>query len=171
MIEYNPNIRKVTAFAPATCANVAVGFDILGFPFKELGDQVTLERHDFPGIRVKILGDINALPLDPNKNVASAVIQRFCHDHQLDCHFTVSIQKGIPIGSGMGGSAASAVAALTALNDFLSIPLDREQWVNYAAYGEEIESNADLAADCILTIYSAYVSAEKTGLEVPIKTL
>jgi predicted dehydrogenase len=46
-----------------------------------------------------------------------------------------------------------------------------EAFYRTAAYGEPIESDSHLAADCISTIYSAYVSAEKTGTEVPIKVL
>ena len=37
-------INSVKAFAPATCANVAVGFDILGFAIDAVGDYVTLTK-------------------------------------------------------------------------------------------------------------------------------
>jgi len=53
---------------------------------------------------------------------------------------------------------------------FTGYPQEMEAFYRTVAYGEPVESNSSLAADCISTIYSAYVSAEKTGTEVPIKT-
>lgn len=53
---------------------------------------------------------------------------------------------------------------------FTGYPQEIEAFYRTIAYGEPVESNSRLAADCISTIYSAYVSAEKTGAEVPIKT-
>jgi homoserine kinase len=41
---------KATAFAPASAANVAIGFDILGFSVDVLGDKVTVGRTDKPGV-------------------------------------------------------------------------------------------------------------------------
>jgi len=52
---------------------------------------------------------------------------------------------------------------------FTGYPQEIEAFYRTVAYGEPVESNSRLAADCISTIYSAYVSAEKMGAEVPIK--
>jgi len=53
---------------------------------------------------------------------------------------------------------------------FAGYPQEMEAFYRTVAYGEPVQSNSSLAADCISTIYSAYVSAEKLGAEVPIKT-
>jgi len=53
---------------------------------------------------------------------------------------------------------------------FTGYPQEIEAFYRSAAYGEPVQSNSRLAADCISTIYSAYVSAEKAGAEVPVKT-
>lgn len=53
---------------------------------------------------------------------------------------------------------------------FTGYPQEIEAFYRTIAYGDKLESNSNLAADCISTIYSAYVSAEKAGAEVPIKT-
>ncbi len=52
---------------------------------------------------------------------------------------------------------------------FTGYPQEIEAFYRTVAYDEPVESSSGLAADCISTIYSAYVSAEKAGAEVPIK--
>lgn len=153
MLEYKPHIKSVTAFAPATCANVAVGFDLLGFPLENIGDTVTLTIHEKEEMRVEVSGPMQSLPLSPDKNIASSVVKNFCHDYHLTSHFTVSIKKGIPIGSGMGGSAASAVAALVALNAFLKQPVSIDTLASYTIEGEAMVSGSkhgDNVVPCLL---------------------
>jgi len=53
---------------------------------------------------------------------------------------------------------------------FTGYPQEIDAFYRTIAYDEPVESNSNLAADCISTIYSGYVSAEKMGAEVPIKT-
>jgi len=53
---------------------------------------------------------------------------------------------------------------------FTGYPQEMEAFYRTIAYGDTLESTSNLAADCISTIYSAYISAEKTGTEVPIQT-
>lgn len=153
MHEFNPEIKSATAFAPATCANVAVGFDLLGFPIATLGDQVTLTHTEHPGIYIESIESASTLPLDPDKNIASAVIKKFCHAHQLPMHFTLTLKKGIPIGSGMGGSAASAVAALVALNSLLKKPAPLESLAKTAIEGEAMVSGSPHADNVVPCLY------------------
>lgn len=51
---------------------------------------------------------------------------------------------------------------------FTGYPQEMEAFYRTIAYGESVETDSNLAADCISTIYSAYVSAEKEGTEVTI---
>lgn len=148
----NTNIHSVTAFAPATCANVAVGFDVLGFAFENIGDHVTLIRRDDNQIIIDSIQSDESLPFDTAKNTASLVIQKLCQDLKLNSGFSIQINKGIPLSSGMGGSAASAVAALVAFNAFLLSPLSTYELAQYALLGEELASgqaHADNIVPCI----------------------
>lgn len=154
-------MKKVTAFAPATVANVAVGFDILGFAFDGIGDEVTLTKKDAPGITItKIsvnpdhlkLSEFSDLPLDPKINTASVGVLQMIEDFALPFGFELSIRKGIPLGSGMGGSAASAVAGVLAASRFLPITLDKETLLRYSLIGEKVatgDAHADNAAPCL----------------------
>lgn len=156
MVSIKPNIHSVTAFAPATCANVAVGFDILGFAFEEIGDYVKLTRRRDNQIVIKSIKSVSAnevLPFDMSKNTASAVIQNVCQELKLETGFSIEIRKGIPLSSGMGGSAASAVAALVAFNAFIDSALSPYELIHYALFGEQIASgqqHADNIVPCIL---------------------
>ena len=53
---------------------------------------------------------------------------------------------------------------------FTGYPQEMEAFYKTIAYGDPTESTSNLAADAISTIYSAYVSAERQGAEVPVKT-
>ena len=150
-------MKRVTVFAPATVANVAVGFDILGFSFDRLGDQVTVERvddfnPDSPISIIEITGVVENLPLSPELNTATVGLLHMRKDLGLDFGFKVSIHKGIPKGSGIGGSAASAVAAVVAANLLLDVPISTERLLKYALEGEFIASesiHADNIAPCL----------------------
>ena len=147
-------MKSATAFAPATIANVAVGFDILGFPIDAVGDKVTVSKIDEAGkVEIeKITGD-SQIPKDATKNTATVGLIKLCKDLKLKHGFRVSIEKGIPIGSGMGGSAASAVGAIVAANALLEKPLSPEKLIAYALEGECVASgskHADNIAPCLL---------------------
>lgn len=146
------NISTITAFAPATSANLGVGFDIMGLALDAVGDKVTLEKRTDGQIVIEKINSVTGLPLEPNKNTASYAASKMCEDLGITCGFSMQIDKGIAMGSGMGGSAASAVAAVVALNGFLQTPVSKEKLVEYALYGEEIASggkHADNVAPCI----------------------
>lgn len=151
----NSNIRTVKAFAPATVANVAIGFDVLGFTFAGVGDYIQLTRRHDDQFIIDTIKTVNAneqLPFDIKQNTASYVIQKACAALNVRGGFNISIEKGIPLSSGMGGSAASAVAALTAFNAFLAKPLSPNELLPFALLGEEIASgqaHADNIAPCI----------------------
>lgn len=152
MTMINPAIHMAQAFAPATCANVAVGFDILGFAFDQLGDTVTLTRRDDQQIIIEDIQATEKLPFNVDHNTASVVIKHLCQQLQLKAGFSIHIKKGIPLSSGLGGSAASAVAALVAFNAFLSSPLSLSELANAALVGETLASgqpHADNIVPCL----------------------
>jgi homoserine kinase len=133
----------VTAFAPATVANVAIGFDILGHTVEAVGDRVRIRRIDSPEVRIlSITGVAGELPVEPERNTAGRAVQAMQQMLKLPYGFELSIDKGIPLSSGMGGSAASAVAAVVGANALLEEPLTRLQLLQYAIQGEIIASGA-----------------------------
>ncbi|MFT3762994.1 MAG: homoserine kinase [Pseudoxanthomonas sp.] len=129
------------AFAPASVGNVGVGFDILGHVIEGVGDTVTVRRIDAADVRIAaIRGVAVELPLDAPSNTAGAALIALREALALPFGFEVEIDKGIPLGSGMGGSAASCVAALVAANELLDAPLPREALYPFALAGEAVAS-------------------------------
>ncbi len=118
--------KSVRAYAPATVANAASGFDVLGFALQKPGDIVICSLRDKPGISIPPLEGVFAgLPTDPKLNTAGVAVQAMLDVHHINPGLKLEIQKGVPIVGGMGSSASSAVAAVVAVNELLglSIPI------------------------------------------------
>ena len=129
------------AFAPASVGNVGVGFDILGHTVAGIGDRARVRRIDAPGVVISaIRGLALELSLDAAENTAGAALIAMHTYLKLDFGFELVLEKGLPLGSGMGGSAASCVAALVAANALLDTPLAREALYPFALAGEAIAS-------------------------------
>lgn len=163
-----------TAFAPAGIGNVAVGFDTLGHSIEAIGDRVTVSRLEEPVVRiVDITGCDSPLPRAPERNTATAGLLVMIEELELPFGFAVSIDKGIPLGSGMGGSAASAVGALVAANALLDEPLGPAGLLHYALVGETVASgsaHADNLAPGLyggLTLVRAMDPADVVRIPVP----
>ena len=133
--------QQASAFSPASVGNVGVGFDILGHVIEGVGDTVTVRRIEATEVHITgIHGATVDLPLDAPGNTAGAALISLREALALPFGFEVEIGKGIPLGSGMGGSAASCVAALVAANALLDAPLTREQLYPHALVGEAVAS-------------------------------
>jgi Homoserine kinase len=136
-----PVIDCAVAFAPACVGNVAVGFDILGHSMAGAGDRAEVRRIDEPVVRIAAIhGNVPGLPLEPPLNTAGAALLALRQARQLDHGFELVLHKGIALGSGMAGSAASCVAALVAANALLETPLPREALYPFALDGEAVAS-------------------------------
>jgi homoserine kinase len=146
-------LNDVTAFAPATVANVGIGFDILGHTVDTVGDRVRLKRIPEPKVIIRsITGVAGELPVIPEQNTAGRAVQAMHEALKLDFGMEMYIEKGIPLGSGMGGSAASAVAAVVAANALLKLPTPRLQLLKFAMEGEIVASGSahiDNIAPCL----------------------
>lgn len=130
-----------TAEAPSSVGNVATGFDILGHTIEGPKDQVRLERTEEGEVRLRsVTGVITDLPHEPARNTALRALEALRIGLRLPFGFEVDIVKGIPLGSGMGGSAASAVAALVAANALLETPLRAADLYPFALEGETAAS-------------------------------
>ena len=136
----NPMHRTARAFAPASVGNIGVGFDLLGHVIDGPRDIATVRLVDEPGVRVDVVrGEvrgIESIPLEAEANTAGRALMALRETLGLAQGFAVELDKGIPLGSGLGGSAASCVAALVAANALLEQPLSREALYPFALEGE-----------------------------------
>ena len=136
-------VRQATAFAPASVANVAIGFDILGFSVDTIGDQATVARVPERGVTIRaISGVAKDLPLVAANNTAGRALMAMSEALSLDFGMELTLAKGIPLSSGLGGSAASAVAAVVAANALLEQSRTPVELLHYAAHGEAVASGS-----------------------------
>jgi len=147
-------ITRAEAFAPATMANLGVGFDVLGLAFAAPGDLVRAERSERPGVTISaIIGDDGKLPLDLEQNTAGVAARSVLRLLNVEETFGVclTIHKGLPRASGLGSSAASAVAAAVAVNALLGEPLTRAELLPACLDGEAVASgyHPDNIAPCL----------------------
>ena len=135
-----------TASSPAGVGNIGVGFDLLGHSIEGPADRVRVRRIAEPVVRTAAItgrvAGIDIIPHDPERNTAGRALLRLREGLRLAHGFEVTIEKGIPIGAGLGGSAASAVAALIAANAILDTPLSRDALYPFAIEGEYASSHS-----------------------------
>ncbi|MFO0416225.1 MAG: homoserine kinase [Pseudomonadota bacterium] len=160
-----PKKRSVTAFAPATVANVGSAFDVLGFAIERPGDTVCATLSDSPGVSIgTISGDHGRLPTDPLLNTASVAVLALIDHLKTTSPNTLNnvgikldIAKALPIGSGLGSSSASSVAALVAVNELLGAPFSKQQLVRFAMEGEKLASGAAHADNVAPALLGGFV--------------
>ena len=132
------------AFAPATISNLSVGFDILGLALDEPGDEVIVNKGKKNGVVIKsIVGAKGLLTKDPLKNTAGfATIELLKHLGEEGFPVEIDLIKKMGIGTGLGSSAASAVAAVLGVNELLGRPLTRRELLPFALAGERCKDNS-----------------------------
>lgn len=151
---YNPGVDSVRAFAPATVSNVGPGFDIFGFALAAPGDEAVVSFHSSPGVVVAAIhGDGGRLPLDPRRNTAGVAVEALRRAVGEGRGLRIELFKNLPLGSGMGSSAASAAAAVFSANELLGRPLSPRELLPFCLEAERAacgSGHADNAAPSLL---------------------
>jgi homoserine kinase len=166
--------QQARAFAPASVGNIGDGFDVLGHSIDGPRDIATVRRIDEPVVRIRaIRGDVpgaDSLPLEAERNTAGQALISLRAKLGLAHGFELELDKGIPLGSGLGGSAASCVAALVAANALLAKPLSRDALYEFALDGESVSSGSrhgDNVAPMLLGGVVMATSTRMIPLSVP----
>jgi len=167
-------MKSVRAYAPATVANVACGFDIFGFALDYPGDEVIARSVPGRGVSLKAVhGDHGRLPSDPGKNTASVAVSAMLRHLKHDGGVELEVHKNMPLASGLGSSAASAAAALVATNSLLGEPLSRRELVPFAMEAERVAcgtAHADNVAPSLLggfVLIRSYDPLDVVSIAVP----
>lgn len=148
--------KSVTAFAPATVANVGCGFDIMGFALKGSGDKVTITSQTEKDNEIISLSGPYAdlIPSERHKNTAGVAVNAYLKaTGKTDVRLSIELEKNLPLGSGLGSSAASAVAAVYAINKLFGDLLTTNELIPFAMEGERIacgSAHADNVAPSLL---------------------
>jgi homoserine kinase len=150
-------MEAVTAFAPATVSNVACGFDVLGFALESPGDEVTA-RFVASGVRIDdIIGDDGRLPRDAARNTAGVAAQALLARLGERRGVALTIRKGLPLASGLGGSAASAVASVVAVDALLGARSPLDVLMACAFEGERVGAGSAHGDNIAPSLYGGFV--------------
>ncbi len=149
---------SIRVFAPATVANVTCGFDILGFAVDQPGDEITLTKTSRREVRIiTITGDGGALPYDAEKNTSGVVVKRFLEEIKSNQGIDIKLDKKMPLGSGLGSSAASSVAAVFAVNELMDRPMSLEALLPISMEGERIACGSAHADNVAPGLFGGFV--------------
>jgi len=150
--------KTATAYAPASSGNVSVGFDLLGMALtrvdgEELGDRVNVEFTQQEQLQ-NSGSHAHVCPEDPEQNLAWQAYRLFRAGLETDDFPAVSMElvKNLPVGSGLGSSACSVVASLTALNRLFDSPYNDEELLRLMGQVEAAASG-DLHYDNVAPSY------------------
>ncbi len=165
--------RSVRAFAPASVSNIACGFDILGFALQSEageppagpGDVVTAaerigDRRAGPCGPVRITaisGDAGRLPRQVERNTAAVAAAALLEAEAPDKAVDLEIEKRMPLESGLGSSAASAVAAVVAVDALLGLDLPPATLLRHALAGEILASGGAHADNLAPALFGGLV--------------
>jgi homoserine kinase len=156
-------MTAVTAFAPATVSNVACGFDVLGFAIDGPGDEVTA-RPAPAGVSIDdITGDAGRLPRQAERNTAGVAAQALLTRLGERRGVVLSIRKGLPLSSGLGGSAASAAAAVMAVDALFGAGSSLDTLIACALEGERLGAGSAHADNIAPSIYGGLVLVRRAS--------
>ena len=151
-------MKSVTVFAPATVANVACGFDIFGFAVNEPGDVAKVTLRENPGVEItRITGDDGKLPRTAEKNTAGFAALRYLETIQSQQGVAIELHKKMPLSSGLGSSAASAVAVLFAINTLFDNRLTKSELLSIALQSEKLACGAAHADNAAPALFGGFL--------------
>ncbi|MGQ9621370.1 MAG: homoserine kinase [Bacteroidales bacterium] len=148
--------KSVTVFAPASVANISCGFDIMGFALEGIGDRVKINiGENFDENTIHLTGRYaDYVPSSRSMNSAGVAINAMLNSLGIvDLKIGITLEKNLPVGSGLGSSASGAAAAVYALNELLDKPLGIKELVQFAMEGERAAcgtAHADNVAPSLL---------------------
>jgi homoserine kinase len=130
--------KKITVYAPASIANMSAGFDVLGVALASPGDFVTVKRIPKGEFLFTVETTLPNIPTSIEKNIAAHVASLMLAELKPDFSIEMILHKMMPIGSGIGSSAASCAAAAFAVNALLPHPLAKKELLPFAVEGERL---------------------------------
>ncbi|MEM3506453.1 MAG: homoserine kinase [Candidatus Bathyarchaeia archaeon] len=150
--------ERVKVIAPSTIANLGPGFDVFGLAVNAFYDEVVVEISSNPSIEIFLDGiDSSIIPKDPSKNTAGLVAMNLLDKIKSQLGLKIFIKKGIPVGKGLGSSAACAVACALALNKLFKLNLSKDELIAIAAEGEKASAGVPHADNVAAATLGGFV--------------
>tara|TARA_Y100000589_G_scaffold294715_1_gene300592 strand:- start:1824 stop:2753 length:930 start_codon:yes stop_codon:yes gene_type:complete len=149
-------MNQLKVFAPATVANVACGFDVLGLALDYPGDEALVTKTDKNDIVITACHNAENLPLTADKNVAGVAVKALLNKLGSNQGFEIELTKGVKPGSGIGSSAASSAASVVAVNELMGNPFAKKELVEFAMEGERCATGVAHADNVAPSIFGGF---------------
>tara|TARA_B100001057_G_scaffold92730_3_gene89057 strand:- start:1081 stop:1989 length:909 start_codon:yes stop_codon:yes gene_type:complete len=138
--------------SPSSVANLSCGYDILGVCLDHVGDEMIITKTNEPGLSITNIKGAK-LSSSVDKNVAGIAAKSYLNKNPSKFGFEIEIIKKVAVGSGLGSSASSAVAAVYGIDYLLERNSKKINLIKYAVDGEKYasgEAHADNIAPTML---------------------
>ena len=151
-------IKQIRVYSPGSIANLGPGFDVFGIAIEGVGDIVVLKKIKELEVQINVQGvGADKIPTDPEKNTSGAILKHILKEYEPSQGFSIEIRKGLPPGTGMGSSGASAAATTVAVNEMLGLNLRQRELVELAALGEGASSGAPHADNVAASLLGGFI--------------
>lgn len=134
-------LEQITVAAPATVANLTVGFDCLGLALERPMERLELRRTRKPGVTLAAIHGAD-LPLEVERNVSGVAARSVLRALDVEWGVELTVHKAVLPGSGIGSSAASAASAAFGVAALAGANLSPEDLLPMALDGEQVASGA-----------------------------
>jgi homoserine kinase len=146
------------AMAPSSTANLGPGFDVFGLGLDLFYDRVSIRKLATKNGKIKIVLDNNTnIPSKVKENSASLSVMKFAQKYKIQDDLEIRITKGVPIGLGLGSSAASSAAAVTAFNELFQCKLKDNDLLDLAAEGEVSSAGVKHYDNVVASLFGGFV--------------
>ena len=157
--------RTVRAEGPSTSANLGPGFDVFGLALDLFYDRVEIELVSEPGQRVSVEGlGHERVSAEVQKNTAGLVAKTVMDAMGREDGLRIKLIKGVPIGKGLGSSAASAACCVRALDEMFGLSLSSRNLVELAAYGELASTGSVHFDNAAAAVLGGFVAVSREPL-------
>lgn len=152
---------QVAVWGPASLSNLGPGFDTLGLCIDGYGDRVEAWRSEVPGVQL-VAGTGTPVPQEASRNTAAVAAAAVLAQVAPGAGVALRLHKGIPLGSGIGGSAASAVAGAWAVNALFGHALGKGDLVEAVLAGEAVASGSRHGDNVLPALFGGLVLTSAT---------
>jgi homoserine kinase len=150
------NFCKATA--PSSTANLGPGFDVFGLGIDLFYDTVSIHKLSTTNGKIRITLYNNAnVPSTVEENTATLAIMKIAQKKKIKNDLDIRITKGVPIGLGLGSSAASSAAAVTAFNELFQCKLTQNDLLDFAAEGEVGSAGVKHYDNVVASLFGGFV--------------
>ncbi len=150
-------MREIHLRAPATTANVGPGYDIFALALEEPFDEIKLKLNNSEKIYIKLAGEKQDIPLDPNDNTAGLAILELLKRKNIKQGIDLQIIKKMPSGCGLGTTGASASACVFGLDKLLDLGLSNNEMIDIARFGEVASGGSPHADNVAAALLGGFV--------------